>query len=500
MKNVVKVLAMVLVLMLATHLIVSNKSFDSLVEATSRGLTLYEIDVDYDDDNKTAEVYQQVDYVNTYDTSLEEVCFHLYPNFFSEASTTRVVSALNEDSAYPNGKSYGKIEIEKLMLNNKEVEILIEGVDNDILVINLEKDLYPTDSIEIEMEYSLTIPNLHHRFGYGDNSINLGNFYPIACVYENGGFVKDPYHSNGDPFYSELANYEVSLKCDNDIKIANTGKVVESQQKDEKIIYNCEAKAVRDFAVVLSEYFSCITEMVGETEVKYYYYKDFSPQKSLETSVKALKTFNEIIGEYPYRTLSVVETGFVHGGMEYPNLVYISDGLDNYEDYTNTIVHEIAHQWWYGVVGNNEYKHGWLDEGLTEYHTALFYEKNPEYDVNIDTLISNAINSYVLFVDVYVDVFGNVDTSMDRSLNEYQTEPEYVYMAYVKGMLLFDNLREVLGEEMFLKCVKDYYKTNRMTNTTPANLIASFEKVSRRNLEGFFNSWIKGTVIIENLK
>ena len=149
---------------------------------------------------------------------------------------------------------------------------------------------------------------------------------------------------------------------------------------------------MRDFAAVLSKKFEVKKEKVGATEVAYYYYDDEQADASFNTAVKALKTFNEMIGKYPYKTLSVVKTNFVHGGMEYPNLVYISENLNNYEDYTNVIVHEIAHQWWYGVVGNNAYANGWMDEGLTEYTTALFYEFNKEYNIKKDDVIKKRFN------------------------------------------------------------------------------------------------------------
>ena len=110
--------------------------------------------------------------------------------------------------------------------------------------------------------------------------------------------------------------------------------------------------------------------------------------------------------------------------------------------------------------------------------------------------MQNANSSYCMFVDVYEDIFGNVDTSMNRKLNEYKTEPEYVYITYVKGTLLFDSLREMIGEKTFEKCLKKYFEIYKGKNATPADLINIFEKTSNRNLENFFNSWIGGSIII----
>ena len=251
---------------------------------------------------------------------------------------------------------------------------------------------------------------------------------------------------------------------------------------------------------MLSTKFNKLSEKVGNTIVNYYYYNDTNQDESLKTSCLALSSFNDMFGEYPYKVLNVVESNFVHGGMEFPELVLISDDLDTYEDYTETIVHEIAHQWWYGLVGNNEFDSGYLDEGLAEMSTALFYDANPSYNITYETTIENAESSYSLFIDVYTDVFGSVDTTMNRKLNEYRTEPEYVYMAYVKGVLMYDNLRQILGEKKFLKALKNYYETNKGTNVKLDDMIKCFNKTAKTDLSGFFDSWVNGKVVIEKHK
>ena len=274
-----------------------------------------------------------------------------------------------------------------------------------------------------------------------------------------------------------------------------TSEKVENSKKTTEI----SAKAVRDVALILSDKFIIKSEMINNTKVNYYYYNDKKPEQSLKTSCDSLKTFNNLFSEYPYEELNVCESNFVYGGMEYPNLVFISDNLNNYEDYTYTIVHEIAHQWWYALVGNNEYKYGFLDEGLTEYSTYLFFDNNPEYNMNTREMIKNTTNSYLLFIDVYEEIFGTVDTSMLRSLNEYNTEPEYIYMAYVKGVLMFDNLREIIGNNKFIKSLKIYFDLNKGKNAKPSDLIYAFNKGSGQNLENYFNSWLQGSVVIETI-
>lgn len=461
-------------------------------------ITEYNIELKLEDDH-TVNGNQTVKYKNTSSVILNEVYFHLYPNAFSETAVNKPVSNLHETSAYPNGKSYGEIQINDVNCQRDDCSFVIEGVDKTLLKVTLTTPLYPNDFINIDMDYTITLPNVLHRFGYNDNTINLGNFYPIASVFDGENWNKNSYHYNGDPFYSTLANYNVKISYANNLKIAHTGTEIECQKDDKVKTSTLKANAVRDFAIVLSNNFNTVCQTVENTEIKYYYYNDTQYQQSLQTAVKAVQTFNQTFGQYPYQTLSVVEAGFLHGGMEFPTLVLISDNLKTYDDYTNTIVHEIAHQWWYGVVGNNQYNHAWIDESLAEYSVVIFYEKNPEYQIIRDTCIKNAITSYTLFVDVYKDVFKQVDTSMNRSLNQYDTEPEYVYAIYVRGMIMFDDIRNFVGDRQFFNSLKKYYKQYSGKIATPEGLIKVFEDVSGKKVKAIFNSYLDGSTIIGNI-
>ncbi len=488
-------------IILGLSLFCSGCFANNFVKKFGTNITEYNIDLKLED-KKTMLGKQTVNYKNTSSNILGEVYFHLYPNSFSDVAVNKPVSKLYESKAYPNGLSFGKIEINDVKIGNDNCSYTFENTDNDLLKITLNAPLYPNDFVKIFLDYKITIPNVLHRFGYNDKTINLGNFYPIACVFDADDWDKHPYSSNGDPFYSGIANYNVSINYPNDYILANTGNKIQSHENitNGTITTNMQAKAVRDFAMVLSTEFKTKSQLVEDTEITYYYYGDEKSDDSMSVAQKALSTFNNKYGKYPYTTLAVVETGFLYGGMEYPNLVMISDGLDKYDDYCITIIHEIAHQWWYGVVGNNEYDYGWLDESLAEYSVVVFYENNPEYEIMRDVCVKNAITSYTLFVDVYKDVFKQVDTSMNRKLNQFNTEPEYVYAAYVKGMIMFDDIRNLIGDKNFFDSLKNYYKKMGGHNATPNNLIEIFEDTSHRRLKAIFESYLDGTAIIGNVE
>jgi hypothetical protein len=488
-----------IVLVLMLSFFVSGCSSAYLVNKTSENLSNYIIDATFNESDYTLDVKQTVEYRNSSNVILNNLKFNLFAKAFAKGATNKPVGSLNEAKAYPNGKSYGDIEFSKIETNGQALVKSFEQIDKNILNIALLEPLKKGYCVSVDMHYKLTLPNIHHRFGYGENTVNLGNFFPIACVIEESEFVIQPYSSNGDPFYSDLANYLVNITMPNSYTLATTGSQTKVENLENTKKTTAKAKSVRDFAAVMSKKFEVKTQKIGKTQVLYYYYDDEKAEESLLAATKALKTYNKLIGEYPYSTLSVVKTNFVHGGMEYPNLVYVSDNLNNYEDYLNVIVHEIAHQWWYAVVGNNAYKYGWLDEGLTEYSTALFYEFNPEYNIKREDIIKNALTAYNMFTKVYEGIFGSVDTSLARTLSEYKTEPEYVYMAYVKSMLMFDDLRDTIGDRKFFNSLKKYYEQNKMQNVSPKVLINSFKKSSNRNLDSWFDSWISGKVIIKEL-
>ena len=490
----------VMIILLIFSVFLFGCSSEYLIKKISKMCSSYYIDIIVNTEEHTASVNQKIVFKNDSGITLNNVKFNLYVKAYTQGATNKPVSSLNEQKAYPNGLSYGDIIFNSIKEEGQNTSYSLEELDQNILNVALLKPLKPGYTSIIEMNYNLIIPNINHRFGYGNNTINLGNFYPSLCVIENKEFVVQPYSPNGDPFYSDLANYVVNVTYPSDFVLANTGVKTKTEEiQDNRLKTTAHAKTVRDFCLVLSNKFETMEQMVGNTKVLYYYYNDEVNETSLNTIVDALNTFSNLIGKYPYNTLSVVKTNFVHGGMEYPNLVYISDALDNYEDYTNVIIHEIAHQWWYSVVGNNAYKNGWLDEGLTEYTTALFYKLNPDYNIKLDDIMTNALSAYNMFQQVYSQIFGTVDTTLTRTLNEYRTEPEYVYMAYVKSMLLFYELHNLLGDKRFYNALKSYYNDYRFQNVNPNDLINSFEKHTKRKLKGWFNSWIDGKVIIKEL-
>ena len=463
----------------------------------AKNLSTYNMNLVFDETNFILNGNLQLNFKNNTETILNNLHFNLYPNAFRENSNQKVISLANKDKCYYNGISYGSIKIEKVYdQQNDDLTYEVAGEDENILIVELKNSVAPQNNTQIFISFEVTIPNANHRFGYGENTVNLGNFFLILCVYENGCWQDMFYYSNGDPFYSEASNFKVEIEYPNSYILASTGQENDLIKKDDgKKISVITANAVRDFAIVMSKNFSVLSDKVGKTTVSYYSYNDENKQKSLQVCLNAISTYNNLFGEYPYPEIKIVEANFVHGGMEYPNIVLISDDIPDYQSYIYCIAHELAHQWWYGVVGNNQTEYAWLDEGLTEYSTALFFENHQEYGLNMDILVERANSSYNVFQTIYGNVLGNIDTTINRSLEKFNTEPEYFYMVYVQGFLMFQTLNEMIGDKLMFASLRNYFEDYAFKIAKPEDLIGSFEKTTHANLETYFTNYLNGKVI-----
>jgi len=465
------------------------------VEKVSKNLTSYAIDAELGDDMKIF-ANEKIVYHNNTGKELGFLCLHLYARAFREGAMIKPYTTLTEASCFPKGVSYGDIIIRSVNVDGKSKKVELVGEDEDILKVDFGKKLAPKKTIEVMIEFELAIPNSTHRLGWFESNVNLGNWYPIVCNYENGKFDTTPYYSTGDPFVSDIANYDVNFKYPSRFKLCSTGEI-KSTKNSKKIESKIQAKAVRDFAMCLSSNATIKSGVANNTTVFYMGYAgDKNIEKYLEIAKKAVEYFSEIFGGYPYSTLTVAKSSFIYGGMEYPNMVIVSDSIDDEDEMLKVIVHEIAHQWWYGVVGNNQIKEAWLDESLAEYSTALFFKNNKKYGITYDDFVGTALSSYMLYVDVIETIRGDVNTKMNLPVYKYQNDYEYSYMVYVKGVIMFDSLSQMVGEKKVVQGLKKYYAENKFKFATKQDFFDAFKSACHKDLETFFNGYLNGSVVI----
>jgi len=448
----------------------------------------YVINAVLDTVNKVLTAEQQVTYVNNEDLELSELYFHVYANAFKKKETAPFLFD-DFSRAYPRGFMPGYTEIAAIELsegqNRRTLEYNLQGEGETILRIKLPESLKPKDSINLQFKYEVTIPPAGERFGYGDANINMGNWYPVAAVYDDEGWNLDKYYSIGDPFYSDVSDYTVNIKAPEEYIIAASGSLEEERTEDGYKSWKFHAVNMRDFAFVAGNSFQVAEDKVGDTTVKSYYYKEHEKRgkEALDFGKRSIEIFNSNYGEYPYPTYSVVETEFP-SGMEYPGLVYINtmyyDDAYSVDNLMYTTVHETAHQWWYGVVGNDQIDEAWLDESFATYSEGVFTEK--EYGKGNGDLYYEYLEESAK-EDINARAYDGV---ILKPLSGYENWNDYGPAVYTGGAVLLNEIRSQVGDEVFFRILQTYYDEYSFKNATTEDFLRVCEQVSNREFDDLF--------------
>ena len=450
----------------------------------------YKIVAEYFPEERQLSAEMTVCYTNGTETALEELKFELWANAYREGATYSPVSELYSPAAYYKGKSYGCMEIQSV---EGGAEYSVGGEDENILTVALCEPLYPNETVELKMTYTVTLAEINHRLGAGENTVNLATYYPVLCAYGDNGFLEYVYSCNGDPFVAECADYDVTLTVPEEYSAVCGGRVEEVAENGKKT-YHVIAENVRDSAFVLGKSFERLSATACGVEVEYYYYGDAAPETTLAAAADSLTYFSETFGKYEYPRYVVVETDFPYGGMEFAGLSMISSSLRPSET-PLVVAHETAHQWWYAMVGSNQFECAWQDEGLAEFSTALFLDAYPAYGASYRAMVDSCIDSYRAYFAIYSQLSAEADTSMNRPLTSYKGDYEYRSLAYDKGVVLFDSVRSAAGDRKFFSALSKYFEDNRGKIAQYADLVSAFERAGG-NAEAVFESFVGGKCVI----
>lgn len=448
-------IAMVFMLLVGGVIIEKTHTLETFMVKGHNKINQYEIDAIYDEDNKKLLCNQKTEYVNNTKEVLDKVYFHIYPNAFSKMEFAPFEK--NEMSiAYPNGFNEGYIDIKNVLNSKKKLKYDVTGDKNDILEINLSKKIKPGESVTIDFKYNIKLPNSIGRFGYGDNTVNVTNWFPIACVNDGRGWNTKSYETIGDPFYSDTSDFKVKLLIPRKYKLANTGIVLEDKYDENKKMYDIEAKNVRDFAFVMSKDFDLGRGRSKGVSINTYNLNKNLAHKSTEVAEDSIRIYSDLFGKYPYKGFSVVASDFYIGGMEYPMMVMIDQSLYTEKNkflLEYVIAHEAAHQWWYSVVGNDEISEPWLDEALTEYSTVLYFENKYGKDT-----------AEKLMETMKEQSKDYKSENIFKATTDYRDSTEYSLNVYTKGAVALHEVRKEVGDKVFFSTLKEYYRENRHKN------------------------------------
>ncbi|MFI3229563.1 MAG: hypothetical protein R3Y23_05310, partial [Bacillota bacterium] len=321
MKRVLAVLIIFSTMLLT--FVACDATDDSSPIESIESVTEYNIDVEISEDLEDLTLYSEILYTNCTADTLTSIGVYCYPLAYMKDT---------EEKAYLYTlDKYCTIENFEVLINGEAATYEID-TSCAYLSIDLAGGVMPEAQIEVGISYDISVPHCDLRFGLYDNTLSLGNFYPVVAVYENGSFRKDEYTMVGDPFYSEISDFHVSVTAPETLILATSGDIIsESATENSTKIYTIEGEDLRDFAMSANYNYNITEGSSGSTKVLVYTVDDDGAD-ILATAVSALEVFGNIMGSYPYSTFSVVETAFYYGGMEYGSFVTISDDVSNCDE------------------------------------------------------------------------------------------------------------------------------------------------------------------------
>ncbi len=398
---------------------------------------------------------------------------------------------------YPNAPYYeeGRTDVGTVALDGQAIE---SRVAETVLEITLPQPLAPEGRVSLTIPFTVTVPRRADRFGFDDDVMMLGHWYPLLAVYDDEGWNLDPYVALGDAFYSETGFYTLHLTVPAGTVVASTGVEVARVERGDEVRITLVSAATRDFTLALSPDYRTLSRQVGETRVTSFYLPgdEGGARDALNTAAKAIEVFNTRFGPYPYSEFDVAETPFLiegsPGGMEYPGLVFISSDLYESEGFYSTalaviVAHETAHQWWYSTVGNNQVDEPWLDEAFATFAEILYVEETEGKAAAEETAAL-----WVEFPYLLATMMGE-DRPVATSLLEFGDDSMlYSAIVYSKGALFLRELRALVGDETFFAILQHHYQAHCYGIVPPEGFRRSIAEVTGGAPDAFalYDLWI----------
>jgi len=407
------------------------------------GASVYHIDFQISDDFLLLEGHEDIRYTNQEDEPLDEVYFRLFPNITG-----------------------GKAAVSAVQVDSLDVEPVYEFHDSAIRV-PLPTALQPGEQAVIQMDFEVEVAQKmagnYGLFGYFDGVLVLDEFYPVIPAYDDEGWNVEVPPPNGDVTYFDASFYLVRVTAPASLTVVASGVEVASEYESDSQILTFAAGPARDFYLAANEDYTMISETVGETTVNSYALPELTEgaKSALQFATDALRSYNQRFGVYPYTEFDVVSTPMQALGMEYPGLVAIA--LDLYDPneqaaglpfpiaLESTTAHEVAHQWFYNAVGNDQVDAPWLDEAIVQYLTGLYY---------VDTHGENAARDYRASWDSRWARVERADIPIGLPVAAYEGS-EYGAIVYGRGPLFVAALAEEIGQQTLDEFLRDYYQSHK---------------------------------------
>ena len=437
-----------------------------------RDASEYRIDLRIDDSLTAVLGEQQVRYTNREDAPLEDIYLRLFPNALG-----------------------GEMNVSDVTVDGAGVtpEFMYKGT---AVRVPLPAALPPGESTVLDLKYRIDVPEtLDAGYGllsYTEGILALDTPYAPIPVYDDEGWNVETPPENADTSYNDPSFYLVRVTAPEQLKLVATGVEVARSAADGQQVVTYAQGPARDFFAAASADYMVTTQQVGETRVNAYAMRgeEAAQGLALAAAARALDIYGRRFGPYPYTELDVAATPMLALGIEYPGAVGISQRIYQPDFKPNgsspealiesTVAHEVAHQWFYNLVGNDQVDEPWLDEALTQYSTGLYFDDAYGKAAG-DTLRANWGSRW--------DRADREEKPVGLPAREY-SQREYSAIVYGRGPLFVAALAERMGQAAFDRFLKDYTARFRWGIATTDEFKALAQQACDCDLSDLFREWL----------
>lgn len=418
---------------------------------------------------------QTTRYVNREATALGEIMLRLYPN-------TRYMS--------------GDMQVAQVAVAGAPVPWVYDtrAPDRSILRLDLPAPLSPGQALTLSLRYTVTVPSEgssgYRTFGQFGSLWALPDVYAVVAPRVGGAWVLDEIPAYGDIVLSEVAMYRVQIQAPPSWPVVATGVCNAEAQ-----ITTCVAAAVRDFSLHLNAAYRISSvsapSAAGEPVlISSFYLPQHAQagQNALRYAADALASYERRFGPYPYPELKMFATSATSGGIEYPTLAGVleSSYASNDTEFEWLVVHEVAHQWWYGLVGSNPIREPWLDEALAQYSASLYWEDKNGFEA------AQRYRGQAFTARYETERRQNGDRQVGQATTGLPSS-SYFPIVYGKGPLFFDAVRRGTDDARFSNWLKTYFEQRRYGVATAQDLLAAADMTGIGDVaRAAYNQWILG--------
>ena len=426
--------------------------------------SLYSIKFVIDDDLYHITGSEEVTYTNRETVDLNEIHLRLFANILG-----------------------GEMVVQNTKVNGNDVTPNY-SLNNSLLIIPLGTPLAPTERITLSMDFSITVPQMvQQNYGvqaYYENVLALGHAYPMIAVYDDEGWNSEIPPQSGDVTYADMSFFVVTVDAPKDVTVIMSGREVNRQDNGNRQQIKVEAGPVRDFYLAASPEYEVFTRESNGVTLRFYTRSNLQrgAEYALDVAARSIKVFSERYAAYPYTELDFVSTPTFALGIEYPGMIAITEWIiDPDNGYLEaTIAHEVGHQWFYNLVGNDQLDEPWLDESLTQFATLQYF--TDEYGQAGNEGFRADIEGRWAYLN-------NAPIPVGLPVRDY-SDAEYSGIVYGRGALFFEALRNEMGTEVFDEFIKNYTTDNAWKISTAEILRTEAETHCKCDLNAIFEEWI----------